>query len=108
MRSGFQQNRSKTSAAPLTPDPVVIAPRLQVSEEEVAQALLEITPLASATGIQRPVFFGLNPGAEYGPAKRWPAERFISVAAEVQRRTHCRWLIFGGGADLCSRGEERK
>jgi heptosyltransferase-2 len=39
---------------------------------------------------------GLNPGAEYGPAKRWPRERFIAASVEVQRRTGCRCWIFGG------------
>jgi heptosyltransferase II len=40
-------------------------------------------------------YFGLNAGAEYGPAKRWPEQRFIDAAIEIQRRTRCRWLIFG-------------
>jgi len=43
--------------------------------------------------------FGMNPGAEYGPAKRWPAERFIAAACEIQKRTNCLWLIFGGEGD---------
>ena len=47
----------------------------------------------------RPLF-GLNPGAEYGPAKRWPAERFVTAAREIQKRTNCLWLIFGGKADI--------
>ncbi len=42
---------------------------------------------------------GLNPGAEYGPAKRWPMERFIEVAARIQKQIRCRWLIFGGNSD---------
>lgn len=44
--------------------------------------------------------FGLNPGAEYGPAKRWPRERFIAAAVELQKRTGCAWLILGGSADV--------
>ena len=36
--------------------------------------------------IARPIF-GLNPGAEYGPAKRWPVEKFIAAAREIQKRT---------------------
>jgi heptosyltransferase-2 len=44
--------------------------------------------------------FGLNPGAEYGPAKRWPVERFIAVAKEIQQRTNCAWILFGGKNDL--------
>jgi heptosyltransferase-2 len=46
----------------------------------------------------RPIF-GLNPGAEYGPAKRWPAERFIAAARAIQKRTSCHWLVLGGKAD---------
>jgi heptosyltransferase-2 len=42
----------------------------------------------------------LNPGAAYGPAKRWPAERFIAAAREIQQRTDCTWLIVGGKGDL--------
>jgi ADP-heptose:LPS heptosyltransferase len=44
--------------------------------------------------------FGLNPGAEYGPAKRWPADRFVAVAARVQAATRCHWLILGSPGDL--------
>ena len=41
------------------------------------------------------MLLGLNPGAEYGPAKRWPAERFVEAARGIQQRTNCAWLIFG-------------
>ena len=43
--------------------------------------------------------FGLNPGAEYGPAKRWPVEKFIAAAKEIQQRTNCIWILFGGKSD---------
>ena len=46
----------------------------------------------------RPVI-ALNAGAEYGPAKRWPPERFAEVAIKVSERTDCRWLILGGSGD---------
>lgn len=46
------------------------------------------------------VWLGLNAGAEYGPAKRWPEERFIEAAIQIQRRTDCRWLIFGLKSDF--------
>ena len=51
------------------------------------------------------VFFGINPGAEYGPAKRWPKENFIEAAKNIQKQTNCHWLIFGGKADVTV-GEE--
>jgi heptosyltransferase-2 len=47
----------------------------------------------------RPVL-ALNAGAEYGPAKRWPAERFAEAALKVCERTDCRWLMVGGRADV--------
>ena len=41
----------------------------------------------------------MNPGAEYGPAKRWPVGKFIAAAHEIQNRTNCTWLTFGSKAD---------
>ena len=43
---------------------------------------------------------GLNPGAEYGPAKRWPVAFFADAANELYRRLDCEFLIFGGPADV--------
>jgi heptosyltransferase-2 len=66
-------------------------------------ALSELEPVAARFNLKpdpAEPFFGLNPGAEYGPAKRWPAGRFIAAAVEIQRQRRCRWLIFGGPADL--------
>ena len=45
-------------------------------------------------------FIGLNPGAEYGPAKRWPLESFAEAANELYRRLDCEFLIFGGPGDV--------
>ena len=75
------------NSAPLAPQLVVTPDELQAAKDKFG--------LATTT---RPIF-GLNPGAEYGPAKRWPAEKFISVANEIQQRTKCIWLIFGGKGD---------
>src|SRR5262249_11278124 len=44
-------------------------------------------------------FLGLNAGAEYGPAKRWPAENFTAAAIAISRATKSSWLVFGGAAD---------
>lgn len=44
------------------------------------------------------------PGAEYGPAKRWPARHFAALARELAERNYAIWLIGSGkDADL---GEE--
>jgi len=59
-------------------NPEPVAPELFVAEEEV-EAVREKFGLA---GDDRP-WFGLNAGAEYGPAKRWPAERFEIGRAHV-------------------------
>jgi len=77
------------------PDPNV--PQLFVSPDEIEAAKKKF----GLEKITQPVF-GLNPGAEYGPAKRWPVERFIAAAREIQNRTNCLWLIFGSKADVAS------
>jgi len=45
-------------------------------------------------------FFGINAGAEYGPAKRWMPERFAEVARRISAEVACRWLLFGGPGDV--------
>jgi ADP-heptose:LPS heptosyltransferase len=74
--------------APLTPQ-LFVAP----DETEVARKKIGLDKIA------QPIF-GLNAGAEYGPAKRWPVEKFIATAREIQKRTNCLWLILGGKGDL--------
>ena len=42
---------------------------------------------------------GLNPGAAYGPAKRWPAERYGELARRLSREFGATLLVFGTAAD---------
>jgi len=81
--------------AALGANPQPLAPQLEITTEEINAARDKF----GLTSISGPVF-GLNPGAEYGPAKRWPAARFNAAAREIQQRTGCTWLIFGGKADV--------
>jgi len=81
---------------------------------EPGEELPEITPLPrlvtgvdeaearlQALGSARPdsPVLGLCPGAEYGPAKRWPVEHFASVARSMRDRGWAVWL-FGSGKDV--------
>ena len=51
---------------------------------------------------------GLCPGAEYGPAKRWPKYRYIEAASRISSEVDCEWLVFGSpneadlGAEVAS------
>jgi len=71
-----------------------LAPAIHVTETE-ASAIR--TRFGAAAG---KALLGLNPGAEYGPAKRWPEERFIEAARRLTAQTDCHWWIFGGDADV--------
>ena len=81
--------------AALGADGSVLPPMLVVTDEEIAAAKKKF----GLENVSAPIF-ALNPGAEYGPAKRWPAEKFIAAAREIQQRTNCHWLILGGKADV--------
>lgn len=72
--------------APLPADPPM--PRLVVPAEAVDAAL-------RALGLARPAapLLVLAPGAEFGPAKRWPASHFGAVARERHRAGWTVWLI---------------
>jgi heptosyltransferase-2 len=73
-----------------------LPPRLHVSEAERAQ-------FRSRFAIHGRLLLGLNPGAEYGPAKRWPAEMFVRAAQLVPAPVE--WLIFGGPGDRATAGQ---
>jgi len=76
----------------------VIRPLISVTEEEVRAAALKFKVPAAPGG--RRLILGLNAGAEYGPAKRWPTDRFIAAAREIHKRVDCIWLLLGTRADL--------
>jgi heptosyltransferase-2 len=80
--------------AALGANPQPLPPQLFIAPDviETARKKFELTD------ITQPIF-GLNPGAEYGPAKRWPVERFIAAAREIQKQMDCVWLLFGGRGD---------
>jgi len=82
-------------AAALGANPTPLPPLIAVAPEEVESGAKLVPILRRHSG---PVF-GLNPGAEYGLAKRWPADRFVAAAVALHQQTGCAWLIFGGAAD---------
>jgi heptosyltransferase-2 len=74
------------------PEPA--APVLRVTEEEQQRA-------SRRFGLHpdRPLL-ALSPGAQYGPAKRWPAEYFIKTALAAQKERSAYCVILGAKADL--------
>ena len=62
-------------------------PRLSSSSEQQAATV-------DALGIERPEKVAVFcPGAEYGPAKRWPAAHFATLADALARRGYAVWLL---------------
>ncbi len=81
-------------AATLGANPEPLAAKLVITPEEVEAARQKF----GLTSVPNPIL-GLNAGAEYGPAKRWPIDRYIAAAKEIQKRTNCAWILFGGNKD---------
>ena len=44
-------------------------------------------------------WIGFNPGAAFGPAKRWPAEKYGELAQMLCRGSEARIVLFGSAAD---------
>ncbi|MEO6293410.1 MAG: lipopolysaccharide heptosyltransferase II [Burkholderiaceae bacterium] len=51
-------------------------PKLQLNEAEVQTTLAEL-------GLQRGGYVVFSPGAEFGPAKRWPVSHFVDLALKL-------------------------
>jgi tetraacyldisaccharide 4'-kinase len=69
-------------------------PRLYLQEEEVKDA----AALLQGEQPEGP-WVGLSPGAAYGPAKRWPPERFAALGAALQNEFNARLVLLGGPED---------
>ncbi len=93
-KSAHQSYEYLHLAAAMGANPEPLPPKLFVTLGEVEVA-------GKKFGLERSTgpIFGLNPGAEYGPAKRWPVEKFIAAAKEIQQQTKCTWILFGGKND---------
>jgi heptosyltransferase-2 len=71
-------------------------PALYLDSEEVdhaAQFLAEVDLPGGGPWV------GLSPGAAYGPAKRWPPERFAALGRTLQHELGARLVLLGGSAD---------
>src|SRR5262249_14014104 len=84
-------------AAALGGNPEPLAPQIAITEHEEAEVRRRFFP---ALTMKPPLLLGLNAGAEYGPAKRWPRERFVAAAVALQRRLQCCWWVLGGPAEV--------
>ncbi|MGP4123554.1 MAG: ADP-heptose--LPS heptosyltransferase RfaF [Sodalis sp. (in: enterobacteria)] len=67
-------------------------PRLTVSTTDIAQSLRSFVPDGARTLI------GFCPGAEFGPAKRWPHYHYAALAEELIRRGY-QIALFGSTKD---------
>ena len=91
-RPRLEEYAALARAAGLTVEDEI--PRLTATDEERerASALLESRGLRGA-------YVVLAPGASYGPAKRWDAERFAALGAALRGRDGTRSVLVGARED---------
>ena len=77
-------------------------PRLCLAEGEMAEGR---SLLAAHGGNPGGPWVGLAPGAAYGPAKRWPPERFAAVADLLAQESGVQVVLLGGPEDRESAAE---
>jgi len=77
-----------------TSDPELV---LSLSLREKNWAKNELS--ASGYDLKKPLII-LNPGAYYGPAKRWPASRFAELASMFQKKNKAQILIIGSAEEV--------
>jgi heptosyltransferase-2 len=80
------------------PEPVrpLEKPRLALREAELTWAAKRLQALR----LDGPRFLiGIHPGASFGPAKRWPPERFAALAERMIGELRADVLIFGSAAE---------
>jgi heptosyltransferase-2 len=77
------------------------APHVRVTDEEIVQAknafFHHVDPAIP--------WIGICAGAEYGPAKHWPIDRFVQTAVDIHHQTGCAWILVGGPGDVSINSE---
>lgn len=70
-------------------------PQLQMGDADIDKTLAGL-----GLGLRRGAYYVFAPGAEYGPAKRWPARHFAELAIKLDRPV----VLLGSGkeAALCN------
>jgi ADP-heptose:LPS heptosyltransferase len=63
---------------------------------------VEPPPLTPLWSPSRSLTIAVCPGAEYGPAKRWPVDSFREAMERVSAQRRCRWVVVGTAADTPS------
>jgi heptosyltransferase-2 len=76
--------------------PVETMPHLSLTHEEREKAK---RTLGSFNATQRPLI-GINPGATYGSAKRWPPERFAELIIHIIDTLNGKVILFGSRSEL--------
>ncbi|HEV8130001.1 MAG TPA: lipopolysaccharide heptosyltransferase II [Acidobacteriota bacterium] len=70
--------------------------RLQIAEERKQRAVNFLLQAGVSSG---KALIGINPGAFYGPAKRWLPDRYAAVADYLAQRWNGQVLILGSAAE---------
>jgi heptosyltransferase-2 len=97
-------------AAVLGCDATPLAPKLEMGQAEVDSLVAAFPEVSHRTkhrdGMQQPICIGLNVSAAYGPAKRWPIDRFAAVVQQVSASIKSAVWVNLGSANDWSLGEQ--
>ena len=80
-------------------EPAGFGPGLVSSKEDAAWADTALENWGAASG--RPLVI-LSPGAAYGPAKRWPADRFAGLARKLRDEAGAAVAVIGESGDAAA------
>lgn len=69
---------------------------LHIGDEDIFWAANSINQYTSG---QEATIIGINPGAAYGPAKCWPAEKYAALAEKICQEQDTIVIVFGTRAD---------